>query len=60
MNSLDLIQKILSKQNPNGSWGKTGNSNYLDYLPKYKATISALITLAELGCDPENINAKKG
>jgi hypothetical protein len=62
----DPVKKILSKQNPDGSFltSKTGSkSPTIDpkngYQPKYRGTIWQAIFLVQLGADPQNERIKK-
>lgn len=42
-----VIAKILTRQNPDGSWGEPG----MFYRSKYKGTVWQLVVLAQLGAD---------
>ncbi len=51
----EVANKILQKQNLDGSWEKGFNP----YLPKYKASYWQIMTLGQLGLDKTNIRVEK-
>ncbi len=52
----EQIQKILSAQNEDGSWGEEGRF----YSDKYHGTVWQLLVLAELGASGEDARIKRG
>lgn len=52
------IEKVFARQGPDGQWtdGKR-RPGFEVYLPKYKATLWALVTLADLKCPPDDERA---
>jgi len=51
----ELVTKILTKQNSDGSWEKTSDP----YLPKYKASYWQIMLLGQLGLDKADIRVEK-
>ncbi|WP_299530187.1 hypothetical protein [Ulvibacterium sp.] len=63
-NRQNIIEKIFDAQNENGLWKviPTNHKNYPDYLhyvPNYKASLWALLLLAELKCNKNDERIKK-
>lgn len=50
-----LVPKILSLQNPDGSWDIPGKF----YTSKYKGAVWNLLLLAELGADPQDVQVRQ-
>ncbi len=60
----NIIERIFDRQDKNGLWKVIPKTHkyypdYLHYVPNYKASLWALLLLAELGCDKDDVRVKK-